>query len=202
MNILHRSLLMAITCMAAGFAACSDMIADSSGGSCSGARGGCTPSVRGINPGIEWEWTGSTVTPLSNQVMSAPAVANLDDDNGDGLVDADDIPDIIFVTFTSSPADYQNNGILRATGGDGGGDLFSVTGYNISPSTNIAVGDIDGDGLVEIIVREGYPAAPAVSSACSPSTMTVHSCGEAPRLKYPPSAYPLPTSTMMARPRY
>lgn len=150
-----------ITCILAGLCGCSNMIADSSGDtvpfmfspSCIGAAGGCAPSVRGINPIIEWEWMGSTVNPASIQVMSAPAVANLNDDNGDGLVDTNDIPDIVFLTFTAG--DYMNNGILRAVSGDGNGELFSVTGYNISPGCNIAVGDIDNDGLPEIIAREG-----------------------------------------------
>lgn len=146
-------------CALAGLIACSNMLDEAARkelplfSSCGLSRGGCAPPARGINPYIEWEWTGSTSVPLSMQVMSAPAVANLNDDNGDGVVDDNDIPDIIFLTFTNNL--YTNNGLLRATSGDGSGDLFTVTGYNISPGTNMAVGDIDGDSLPEIVVREG-----------------------------------------------
>ena len=158
MNLMRISSVLMTACMAAALCACSDMLAEKSGDSgelCGTAPGGCAPAAREINPVIEWEWTGSAVAPASNQAMSAPAVASLNDDNGDGIVDTDDIPDIVFVTFSASPVDYQNNGILRAVSGDGSGELFSVTGYNISPATNIALGDIDRDGLVEIVVREG-----------------------------------------------
>ncbi|HOT47017.1 MAG TPA: FG-GAP-like repeat-containing protein [Spirochaetota bacterium] len=146
--------------IAAVFCGCSNMMSDSLSDNmplvpaCTGSAGGrCIPPVRDINPVIEWEWPGSTVNPTSIHCMSSPVVVNLNDDNGDGRVDVNDIPDVVFVTFANN--DYNNNGTLRAISGDGGVNLFPVTGYNISPSCNIAAGDIDGDGLPEIVVREG-----------------------------------------------
>jgi PKD repeat protein len=51
------------------------------------------PPVGSFDPVLEWEWTGSTINPSSNQVMCAPVVANLTDDNGDGIVNQSDVPD-------------------------------------------------------------------------------------------------------------
>jgi len=102
-----------------------------------------------FNPVVKWQWTGSTVNPSSNQVMCSPVVANLNDDNGDGKIDSNDIPDIIFNTFYSYY--YHDSGTLRAISGDGTMELFSVTGYPTSPGGNPAVGDIDNDGFPDIL---------------------------------------------------
>ena len=108
------------------------------------------PPIEGFDPVLEWEWIGSQVNATSNQVMCTPAVANLNDDNGDGFVDERDIPDIIFNTFIESQ--QETNGTLRAISGDGSGELFSVTDYATVGMSNPAVCDIDGDGLIEIVV--------------------------------------------------
>lgn len=112
---------------------------------------GCTyvPEVGGFDPEIEWEWNGSEVMNSYKQVMSIPVVANLNDDNGDGRIDTNDIPDIVFQTF--SGGSYTGLGVLRAISGDGSGELFSVTAPLVYAVTNPAVGDIDNDGIAEII---------------------------------------------------
>ncbi len=113
-----------------------------------------TPPVGGFNPTLEWEWTQSPVDLYSYQVAHTPAVGNLNDDNGDGRIDQGDTPDIIFVSHTGS--NCETNGTLRAISGDGSGELFSITSPDTLPVCAPAVGDIDNDGLIEILVLEEY----------------------------------------------
>ncbi len=90
----------------------------------------------------KFAWTGSTIFPALKDVYNVPIVANLTDDNRDGLINEADIPDIIF--HTSS---------IRAISGNDGHELFTVTNtdYFLHQYSHIAVADIDNDGLVEIL---------------------------------------------------
>ena len=127
-------------------------------------------------PEIVWGGTqqdhnasGSPFEP-SAQVVQSPIVANLDDDNGDGLINDLDFPEIIFTTFCNS--EFTSNGILRAIHGGGpakGGDLFATCGSltwhegdalpisctcasaELDSTSSLAVGDLDGDGVPEIV---------------------------------------------------
>src|SRR6185436_16195440 len=89
----------------------------------------------------------------SDQVMMTPAVVDLDGDLQ---------PDIV---FTSYPGDHFFwDGNIRAVRGSDGSELFTVTNpaYGVSGFSNIAVGDIDGDGRPEIVaVYQGTPATPS-----------------------------------------
>lgn len=108
--------------------------------------------------------------PTSSQVVITPLVANLNDDNGDGTINENDTPEIIFMTFCGSS--YTNNGTLRAVHGgapEPGGDFFASCGDNLwnegddtdtgnccnagvlDPTSTPAVGDINGDGVPEIV---------------------------------------------------
>jgi len=94
-----------------------------------------TPPAGTFKPVPEWEWKKA-------DVMSAPIVADMNNDS---------IPDIVFVSY-SSPL-WWKGGTLRAVSGDSGRDLFGAEDpkYYIKPCTNPAIGDIDGDGLPEIL---------------------------------------------------
>ncbi len=132
---------------------------------------------------IEWGGTGiatpsATGSPFeqSAQAVMAPVVINLDDDNGDGLIDERDFPEILFTTFCNQ--DLSSNGVLRAIHGGGpnkGADAFAACGTNVwrrgdaLPATcdcvndgdldstaSLAAGDLDGDGVPEIVaITEG-----------------------------------------------
>ncbi len=109
--------------------------------------------------------------PASSHVQATPMVANLDDDNGDGLINELDLPEIIFVTYTAFQDD--STGVLRAIHGGGpnrGRDYFAVCngtqvwveGDPLPPATSCnggdgrsrspaAVADLTGDGVPEIV---------------------------------------------------
>jgi hypothetical protein len=103
----------------------------------------------------EWHWTGDAdVHPLHNQVMSAPMVANLTDDNGDGSIDENDVPDVIFNTFragarpeTGDVSVYGADGILRAISGADGSRVWPSADppFRTNPSLEVAIADIRAD---------------------------------------------------------
>ncbi|OMH35344.1 putative Ig domain-containing protein [Motiliproteus sp. MSK22-1] len=102
-----------------------------------------------LDPVLKWHWSGSSIKPTFNQVMSSPVVAQLNDDNGDGEINTDDIPDVIFTSFENGRYSYE--GVLRAVSGADGRDIWTVAPPSTAYTTP-AVGDIDDDGVVEIIV--------------------------------------------------
>ena len=128
--------------------------------------------------------------PAFSQVVMTPVVANLNDDNADGLINERDVPEIIFLSFRDRS--FRANGMLRAIHGgsavrtlngesvvtaERGDDYFAVCnadtdkrwlkdegfvgGENCSstepvldPTGGVAVGDIDYDGVPEIVVTQ------------------------------------------------
>lgn len=98
------------------------------------------------------------------EVVMTPAVANLTDDNGDGVTDVSDVPDIVFVSF-----DYAANGcctargVVRIVSGGCNSDGTMTTHATlkgvgeedwIGNSTGIALGNLHPDHLVEERVPE------------------------------------------------
>ncbi len=101
----------------------------------------CEGTVVGVvkdpwNVTIEWQWTST-----GQGVLVMPAVGNLTDDNGDGLIDENDNPDIAFSNWTV--------GDLVALHGDGSGEIFRVT--DISGVGGVTIADVDVDGEPEVI---------------------------------------------------
>lgn len=111
------------------------------------------PVVGSFAPLVEWQWSSNPVHSGYHQIMATPAIANLTDDDGDGDVDEDDIPDICFTSFTGSA--YTSPGTLTCVSGDGSGTHWSITeagGYQPYGSAGVAIGDLDSDGVPEVCV--------------------------------------------------
>mgnify|MGYP000941542539 CR=1 FL=1 len=117
------------------------------------------PTVGSFAPVVEWQWSSNPVHSGYHQIMSTPAIANLTDDDGDGDIDEDDIPDICFASFTGSA--YTSPGTLSCISGDGSGTHWSITeagGVQPYGSAGVAIGDIDADGSPEVCVASVSPA--------------------------------------------
>jgi len=95
-----------------------------------------------FSPALKVAWGGQITAPYATDVMMAPIVVQLDDDDCDGKVTEKDIPEILFTTF--SGGDYGKNGVLHAISYVNGAlvDKWSVPGIN--PSGQLAGGDVDG----------------------------------------------------------
>ena len=107
----------------------------------------------------EWSLTVPEGYPEYAQIVSAPAVGQLTDDNGDGLIDDEDIPDII-ATFDDGGTEDSAHGVLRRISGDGSGNSIILDRWDEPDSWNqyfpyryagIALGDVNGDDLPDIV---------------------------------------------------
>ncbi|MBM76582.1 MAG: hypothetical protein CMK59_14335 [Proteobacteria bacterium] len=108
------------------------------------------PIIGVFNPGVEWTWNTNPVNPSYNVVETAPIAINLNDDNEDGLINDQDIPDVIFPAFRGNR--YGGEGHLIALSGDTHLPLF-VAYYEDYPFwgiSGIATADVDRDGLPDI----------------------------------------------------
>ncbi|MCA8977883.1 MAG: VCBS repeat-containing protein [Planctomycetes bacterium] len=99
-----------------------------------------------LSPTLEWSWTADPTGPYptSLNVPCTPVVADLD---GDGF------PEVIFQTTSDTSGNNVPTGQLRVVDGRTGTLVFSINtpAYAVTASFSPAVGDIDGDGLPEIV---------------------------------------------------
>jgi hypothetical protein len=93
---------------------------------------------------VTWTHVAPTVDdyPDHVQAMASPMVADLD---------GDCIPEVVFNSY--EPATWTNNGILRAIHGDTGLPLWTLgdPAWRADGTAIPAIGDIDGDGDLEIV---------------------------------------------------
>jgi hypothetical protein len=93
------------------------------------------PNVGSWSPVIKWK------NSLTGDILTTPVVGNLNDDNGDGLVNEDDIPDVVVT---------NQIGTTYALSGNNGKILWFAGSSGIQSSTP-AIGDLDGDGRPEVV---------------------------------------------------
>ncbi|PRP90006.1 hypothetical protein ENSA5_68880 [Enhygromyxa salina] len=98
-------------------------------------------------PESEWQWQGDGEY---TDIIVTPLVANLTDDNEDGEIDLCDIPDVVVVVNTGVCSSARVYVLDGATGNV----HYMIPGPFARASTP-AIGDIDDDGLPEIIVQSG-----------------------------------------------
>jgi len=111
------------------------------------------PTPGSFTPVVEWQWQSNPTHGGYDDIMAAPAIGNLNDDNGDGRVNENDIPDIVFTSFSGGA--YSSTGTVTAISGDGSGTLWSVYdagGYGFYSAGGVAIGDLEADGRIEVCV--------------------------------------------------
>jgi len=110
------------------------------------------PIIGQFEPMFDWSWSSNPVHAGYHQIMAAPVVGHATDDNGDGVVDEKDTPDVIFTAFLNGG--YRNPGALVVLSGDDGRTHWSATsigGARPYGSSGVAIGDL-GDGIPTIFV--------------------------------------------------
>ncbi len=127
-----------------GDVACQEQGAGEGGG---GDTPGCEEKAPpgSFEADVQWKWTAeekhSVVTPL---------VANFTDDNGDGRIEpCADIPDVVVTTHTLAVSG-RYDGFIYVLDGATGALHFKIANA-IQGTSTPALGDIDHDGLVEIV---------------------------------------------------
>ena len=125
----------------------------------------CTyePPTGEFTPTVDCEWnaTPELLNPHHEDIVATPIVMNFSDDNGDGVVDHNDIPDIAFLTYDYHVACCNTPATLRIVSGDCNDDgtmttLASIDLPAMTNDTGIAAGDINADGVPEIVAVGMY----------------------------------------------
>ncbi len=129
------------------------------------------PTAGNLNTTKKWQW-GQEVKPPefpgSIDTWSTPTVGRIYDSNCDGTVNAGDAPAVVFVSgnakatcchCTGDAVSQCKTGVLRAVDGRTGITLWSLR--RAEPSSvgfaamSTALGDIDGDGSMEVVAMTG-----------------------------------------------
>lgn len=118
------------------------------------------PPVVPFAPEIGCTWPSGTIAvrPSSDRVVVTPIVGNLTDDNGDGVTDENDSPEIVFLSRTSGCCNKR--GTLRIVDGQCNPDgtmntIASLDGVVMTNDNAPALGDLDGDGVAEVVAVKG-----------------------------------------------
>jgi hypothetical protein len=100
-----------------------------------------------FEPATQWDFIGP---PGFEYAIVTPLVVNMTDDNADGSIDLCDIPDVIVVAGPWITSDTPPARIY-VLDGETGVPHFSIDDELVQWGGTPAVGDIDGDGLPEIV---------------------------------------------------
>ena len=109
-----------------------------------------------FSPQVDCNWSPADDDPHPERIRTeaAPTVANVTDDNGDGETDTRDIPDLVFLSHETWCCNQPST--IRIVDGECNEDgtmttLGSISKPAAASSAGIAVGDLTGNGVPEIV---------------------------------------------------
>ncbi len=112
------------------------------------------PVISDFEPVVEWHWDVNPADPAFTVVETTPAVANLTDDNNDGLIDANDVPDIVFTAYTERA--WHGPGYVVALSGADGSTLWALNAADLGHTplavSGMLVADLEGAGDPSVFV--------------------------------------------------
>jgi hypothetical protein len=97
-----------------------------------------------FTPEVQWAWAGEGD---ADQSIVIPLVANLTDDNDDGVIDLCDVPDVVVTVFAEYGVFEGRVALLDGASGS----VHWVSDATVDATVTPALGDIDGDGVAEIV---------------------------------------------------
>ena len=100
-----------------------------------------------FEPELQWSWDGANGDVLA---IATPLVANLTDDDGNGSIDLCDVPDVLVIACNNLSLGM---GHLYVLDGATGSEHFHID-TPLECTLTPALGDIDGDGLPEIVAGQ------------------------------------------------
>jgi hypothetical protein len=128
-----------------------------------------TPVTGTLDAVVEWNLSRLNELPEYGHVLMTPVVGPLLDGDEDGDVDAADPPSIVVVMDDGGADANNSHGVLRVVDGRDGMLVTSVSRtdwdtYQVFPYrySNAALGDVDGDGVAEIVVVVTVVGGPPV----------------------------------------
>jgi hypothetical protein len=126
------------------------------------------PAFGTLDAVVEWESTSFGEYPEYAHVLMAPAVGPLRDGDGDGDVDASDPASVVVVMDDDGADGPAAHGVLRIVDGRDGTVQLTVSrgeweDLQVYPYrySNVALGDVDGDGAPEIVLVVTVVRGPA-----------------------------------------
>jgi hypothetical protein len=111
-----------------------------------------------FSPVVQWTWTSPPADPGALYAGSfvTPLVGNFTDDNGDGEVDLCDVPDVLvngIKTFGFDDIGLASTGWMFMLAGDTGQEEVQFDGL-VDTFVYPAFGDLDGDGIPEVVAAD------------------------------------------------